>query len=414
MSEPLFLPALQCSMGTWTYYLTSMKMKDIGERVKLAEELHRNKELSKWIQRQIRDGRAQDIGSYLINQDERLFNALVVGVYGGHPQWAPVRVSTLESEEWPEFSADEEIELGESLGVVRLSGEENLFAIDGQHRAEGIRNALHRNAGLDGEDVAVILVGHKLNAVEKTRRLFTTLNRESKRVTQNDIIALDEDNGYAILTRQLVEHSETLQKPGVVAYQGQSSVRSQKSGAILSIITLYDVVKAFEPWYQRLNLSKDFASKRPSDGDLAMAREVQEEFWSSLVLAVPEVALAIADPTFAPKLRKSNSNHLLFRPPGLLAFAAATVSCLLEGMRVAEAVGVLAKVDMWLHHDTWQEILWDPSQEKMLTGSKNRRLAASHLLQMAALPAASQKEGKLYLEFLEGRKSKANSSRRQT
>ena len=40
---------------------------------------------------------------------------------------------------------------------------------------------------------------------ERTRRLFSTLNRYAKPVGKKDIIALDEDDSVAIVTRLLVE-----------------------------------------------------------------------------------------------------------------------------------------------------------------------------------------------------------------
>ena len=41
--------------------------------------------------------------------------------------------------------------------------------------------------------------------MEKTRRIFSTLNRYAKPVTTGDIIALDEDDTVAIVTRNLLE-----------------------------------------------------------------------------------------------------------------------------------------------------------------------------------------------------------------
>ena len=41
--------------------------------------------------------------------------------------------------------------------------------------------------------------------MERTRRLFTTLNRYAKPVKKSEIIALDEDDIIAIITRELVE-----------------------------------------------------------------------------------------------------------------------------------------------------------------------------------------------------------------
>ncbi|RMD57391.1 hypothetical protein D6833_13985, partial [Candidatus Parcubacteria bacterium] len=86
MSGKLVIPALRAHMGDWIYYVTFLTMRDIAERVSVAEEIHTSKSLNKLIQRQLTN-RATQIKDYLLHQPQRFFNALVIGVYGGSPQW---------------------------------------------------------------------------------------------------------------------------------------------------------------------------------------------------------------------------------------------------------------------------------------------------------------------------------------
>ena len=201
-NNELTLPALRARMGDWIYYVTFLQMEEIAKRIELAEEVHPSSMLKEMIQRQITD-RANPIAEYLLNQQQRFFNSLIVGVYGGSPNWYELAIGTnqlFDAEVLPLY-------LEGALGILRLDGEEKLFALDGQHRVEGIKKALKRNENLKTDEVSVIFVAHQTGAdgMERTRRLFTTLNRYAKPVKKSEIIALDEDDIIAIITRDLVE-----------------------------------------------------------------------------------------------------------------------------------------------------------------------------------------------------------------
>ena len=198
----LILPALRVHMGDWIYYVTFLGMEQIADRIEFAEEIHPSPTLKMLIQREITD-RSQNISDYLLKQPQRFFNSLIVGVYGGSPNWHEFKIGTNS-----EFDAELlPLHLEGSLGILRLNGEETLFAIDGQHRVQGIKKALEENNELKREEVSIIFVSHRNDpdGMERTRRLFTTLNRYAKPVKKSEIIALDEDDTIAIITRELVE-----------------------------------------------------------------------------------------------------------------------------------------------------------------------------------------------------------------
>ena len=68
----LRVPALRAKMGDWIYYSAFMQMADIAERVSLADDIHRHKELRDLIQRQVDDlGHAEAIKTYLLTQESK-------------------------------------------------------------------------------------------------------------------------------------------------------------------------------------------------------------------------------------------------------------------------------------------------------------------------------------------------------
>jgi DNA sulfur modification protein DndB len=193
MTKPLIIPALRGAFGDWIYYSCVMDMSEVGARVNYAHEIHPDEALSQLIQRSLEGTRARHIASYLTSTPERFFNSLVLATYGGNPDW--LELGNFRSPKKPELVEEIRQSDVDALGFLALSGKERIFAIDGQHRLAGIKQALKENAELGDEKVPVILVGHRKDAggLRRTRRLFTTLNKTAVPVAKRDIIALDED-----------------------------------------------------------------------------------------------------------------------------------------------------------------------------------------------------------------------------
>ena len=144
--------------------------KEVDEYVRrINDELHKHKTLSDMIQRSITENYKR-ISEYLINQEERFFNALVLAVYDGDPIWKEIKFEYNEQDYF-------------DLGMLILSGDEKIFPIDGQHRVEGIKDALKKNKEIKDEKVPVILIGHRTDkeGMQRARRLFSTLNRYANR-----------------------------------------------------------------------------------------------------------------------------------------------------------------------------------------------------------------------------------------
>lgn len=195
--KELILPTLKGYIGDWNYYVSLMPFKEVAQRVSLADEIHKDKGLSRMIQRKV-SNRTKDIVEYLKTQEQRFFNSIILGIYGGSPHWQEMDIDKKQID-----LTEEQLDyLNRTFGILTLSGTEKIFAIDGQHRSKAIKDAILENKSLEDEEIAVIFVAHKKTKEGeiRTRRLFSTLNRYAKPVNTSEIIALDEEDNCAIIT----------------------------------------------------------------------------------------------------------------------------------------------------------------------------------------------------------------------
>ena len=201
MTSPLSIPAIHGTMGNWEFYSAVVPIEEIAKRVRYAEEIHTNPGLSSMIQRKLTGKRAGEIHRYLTEREDRFFNSLVVAFYDGPPTWfSGVVRQPLDSKIRESFDIEDIRESGSSLGILQLSGNEKLFALDGQHRLSGIKLALKKGDLCSADMLSVIFVGHDNTpiGIKRSRVIFTTLNKEAKKVGVGDIIALDENDPAAI------------------------------------------------------------------------------------------------------------------------------------------------------------------------------------------------------------------------
>ncbi|MFA0555706.1 DNA sulfur modification protein DndB [Vibrio sp. 10N.222.55.A1] len=270
MSNKTLIPALKAKVGDWVYYICVMKYAQVAKEVNFAYELGGNDDLNSLIQRGISE-RTKEITDYLLRSEHRFLGSLIVAAYGGDPHYMPVRME--DSEEYLRG-------LDNSFGVLTFDGGQQYFALDGQHRLKAIKDAIKKNPELGSEEISVILVSHydTEEGKEKTRRLFTNINKNAKSTTKSENLALDEDDGFAILTRRLISENDFFNKEGRVSVftkQGENgelslatSVRDTDKKAVTSIKQLYEIVKelSFDTTLDGISLAK-----RPTDDDLEEA-----------------------------------------------------------------------------------------------------------------------------------------------
>lgn len=177
--KKLRLPAIKGRFGNWVYFQTSLKIKDIVSPDRIitvpeSEELYSSK-LNEILQREYNSKRLGLISDYLLKIDDRFFSSLIVAIHGGEPKWSDIEVG----DTFNDLENEELNSINSKLGILTLAGNEEMFVLDGQHRLLGIRSAYSTNPERIGNDeISVVLVIHKEK--ERTRRLFTVLNRYAR------------------------------------------------------------------------------------------------------------------------------------------------------------------------------------------------------------------------------------------
>ncbi|UMR29723.1 DGQHR domain-containing protein [Massilia sp. MB5] len=382
MKFETILPAVRAQIGDWSYYVTTLEFRQVINLVKAPDELHERKGLSDWIQREAIRGHADEIASYILNNAQRFLGSLIIGVYGGQPDWSPVSISATTKDITPA----QHDSLGERLGLLYLTGTEKLFAIDGQHRVEGIRQALaaDKENTLATESISAIFIGHNPETVEgriRTRRLFTTVNKKARPVSKAAKIALDEDDGFAIVTRRLIDEYPLFSDENAhVSYKSASGqIPPNDMDAWTTVVGLYELTRDL------YGKPGGFDSERPSD--LAL-EEYFLDFQAALdflIDSTPELRDVFRSrASRAGAYRSDEKNHLLFRPAGQRTFFKAAQLLISRGHSLEKAIESLLKADLYIHKKHWHHLLWDPVAKRMITNKA--ALAEAQLLTLIGAP----------------------------
>lgn len=381
-------PALRAVMGDWIYFVTTMRLADVAARISFAHEIHPNEELNELIQRRLNEGRAKKIAAYLQREDQRFFNALVVGVYGGDPCWYDFDDITPRQPDDVEIPAD----VQNILGFLSLTGSEKLFALDGQHRLAGIKQALAKNgADLGSEQVAVIFVAHRSgdDGLQRTRRLFTVLNKTAKPVLKGDIIALDEDDVMAICTRRLVNDCKYFNR-GQVAMRLQNSLPPSDTTSWTTIAMLYDMLTIlFRHIYPRCDdvpskTLEQLKNERPSEDVLENYYKFATGYFELLANSFNEVRDVFeggspgeAVATF----RHRDGGSVLFRPLGQRLFTQ-VIAELCASYTLEESFEWLSLVPTSLTDVPFADVIWNTGTRTMTSNKTDASIARDLLLYM--------------------------------
>lgn len=403
--NPLSLPCLRGKMGDLYYYSVVMSFKDVAQRIKLPREIDEKYEseelkLGEWIQRKIEPTRIGEIVDYLAEQQQRFFNSIIVGVFDGSPSWQDISVK---NPALAEPLTDETISyLNRTFGILTLSGEESLFAIDGQHRAMGIRAAVRQNTNLGADEVSVVFIAHNTDpdGVVRTRRLFSTLNRYAKPVGKSDIIALSEDDNCAIITRSLIDDFPLL--AGKIIVNKTAAISPDDTTHFTNVLTLYDLVERITTDKKVYSFQvtgmphKAFTNTRKSEQIISAEKRKVKTMLTNTLRAIPSFLQFLASDAID---RRAPNTSLIFRPIGQ--------TILFDVMKVAEANrktrrarSFFAQDTFKLDNPTWRTIFWDEETNNIRTDKPRVRYATLLILEHIGLTSPrTRKDREMFATF---------------
>lgn len=388
--------AIKGQMGIWRYYVSSLTFEDIAKYVSpITKEISNSDSYANLLQRTITDN-VSNITNYLLYQPERLFNSLVLALYDGNPEWAELEVNV---EDYSTFS----------VGVLELSGDEIIFPVDGQHRVAAIKEAIEKNPELANEKVPIILIGHEnsLEGKKRTRRLFSTLNRKAKRVRDNEIIALDEDDVVAIVTRDIAETHRLFEGDKLIDCAAKN-VPSSNNIAFTSILTLYEINKiVYSQICAEKGKAKSWQEKyllyRPSDEEVQEFSSKIFTFWNLFVdnIGVIKEYVNLPEEKIREKeYRSSNGGNLLFRPIALSQFVLAIFEYKNRlGVSLDDAIIQLGSIPMEINKKPWKNILW-LEERNNINGRVRKKELMSLMLFLARESLLSKKEKDELIKYI--------------
>lgn len=386
-------PALKGKIGQTIYYTTNLTFQQISQLVKRVDmELHTSSSLREEIQRSLSNNYVK-IKEYILNREDHFFNSLVLAVYDGQPEWTEIRYEL-------------EDEMFYNVGVLFFNGDEKIFPVDGQHRVEGIKAALQTNPQLANETISVILIGHSNTSegMERSRRIFSTLNRYAKPVRLGDIIALDEDDIVAIVTRYLLESYPLFTQERIKASNSKAIPTSDKQ-SFTTLMTLYDCHVELLKYHKfngniSNNKLKDYLRTRPDDETISGFYNFLVTFWNHFKSIFQEITDFENNTQLdaAEQYRNAETGgNIFFRPISLYPFILAiTTIAIRTNHNLLDVIDSFQSIDRVVSSPLWTKIIWNPITHKMIM--RNQTLIKYLFIHMYDSDIMTEKEKKSLLD----------------
>ncbi len=279
---------------------------------------------------------------YLRGQEDRYFNSIIVGVFNDVPDWVSLDLSAVDFlEERTEY-------FEKSMGLLRLSGEEKIFAIDGQHRVEAIKKVYLSDTSYS-DQIAVTLVSHadSERGKRRTRRLFSDINKKAQRVSQGELVIIDEEEIENIVARKIFHWLEEKYEKSVGV--SRTAAVARKDDYFVNLITIAKVCGI---------VAKIQSVKRradPSEDETKRLFDAVKELFTFLIGCREDVSEALRKGEFVEQ--REERLNALFRPIGIEIFARIYVFCV-EERRKTHLRQLLGDIDFSLNSRYFKDVVF--------------------------------------------------------
>jgi len=369
MNSAWYIPSLRGVLGDWIYYSALLKAEHFSRRIKPSHEIREAKALEDFLQRTLKPRVAQ-IAYYLGKRDSRFFNSIIVGVFGGLPSWAEFDLKAVTRKLNAKVVTDE---LRESLGLLIFTGDEKMFAIDGQHRVEGIKRAYEENpVRMRHDQYPVIFVAHLDTPAGKvrTRRLFCDINKNAVAVAEGDKVVIDEDDLCAIVTRRVYANYPAFKGGKEIAVTERKEILEKEGKErFASLLALYTVTKKLK----RLFRKKD-GTLESEIQNVTSFEPIVTGFFDFAIEHEASLNKYFKQERTTLTAERKNNRNLFFRPVGLEVLARLYAYFHPRGdlSRLAEGLSLL---NFQNPGGVFDGILW--SEGKIAAGGKEKAAAVN-------------------------------------
>jgi DNA sulfur modification protein DndB len=315
MKNQLYIPALRGVVGDWVYYSTLMNARQIQKHIVPSHHIREARALEDFLQRVLKP-RVKKIARYLRVRDSRFFNSIIVGVFDALPNWAEFDLGNVVSS----LRAEDASEIKESIGLLIFDGAEKMFAIDGQHRVEGIKAAYQEDPErLRPDQFSVIFVAH-LDTPEgkvRTRRLFCDINKNAVAVSPGDKVVIDEDDLSAIVTRRIYAEYPKFKKGKLIAVSERKEVLAERgTERFTSLLALYTVSQKLKRLFHKQHGTRDLDAE-----NVAQFQAIVAAFFDFVIENEPSLKSYFRRGRMSAASERQGNKNLLFRPVGLEVLA---------------------------------------------------------------------------------------------
>lgn len=325
-------------MGSTTYYQTTMSARELANSVRPARESDEwaSASIEERMQRDLNMSRVKSqIVPYLAEHADRLFGSFVVLVN---------KENSIEFESLTDVAKDlpgAYRKSGQDLGFITIDKGE-LIALDGQHRLMAFREVIgapsdygDQARNVPDDEVCVLLI--EFESAQKTRRIFNKINRHAKPTGKSDNIVTSEDDGFAIVTRRLLDREREAPLAARELEDGSlrelvnwtSTTLTRKSDRITTLAVVYEAVSRILTFEGYRGFSEKETPTAPEESLLEEAYG-KVAAWFDCVLTMDAFRHALENPQDVPEIRYSpdHEHGLLLRPVGQIALFLGLVKAL--------------------------------------------------------------------------------------
>jgi len=359
------IPAIEGKMGNTKYFQCMMKVDELVRSVRSASEIDEwaNMSIGDKMQREPSWTRIKNqIAPYFRNHADRFFGSLIVLVYQGDVSF----------EKLSQFGAtvpNAYQSQGNKMGFLTIDGG-TLIALDGQHRLLALKEVIESptegnfSTNIPKDEVSVIFIRHE--SMIKTRNIFNTVNKYAKPTSAGDNIITSEEDGYAILSRRLIDVEDGVLKESLVNWRNNTLTDRMKFFTTIKIV--YESIKLMLKGSKVEEYDFD-PTMRPSDEILDRAYAYISKIWKLIMSEVKAYNFVVENRSdLGEKIIEARNaaspNSLLFKPAAQQAFvkgilAACTPQAENEEpeLTIQEALKKSNKIKWSMHDDIWKNVI---------------------------------------------------------